>query len=593
LRKNCINDVEYLKCGKKKIDKLLVYERGKNFRLNLVYDNYSNNDITDADFEELIYNIVKMDAKGNFDDFGISLSNKYNTEHYYALPSKKDDFTKFFINDDDPENIKVINEDLFKRRVLGILSYYNTSGSELLPKVLPEIIRNMYMTDHQIKKYVDVRIKEIAIDEAKKKYGKKEDAEISSVYRAFSRLVCNFAFPEEIPREFPQDIRKLKKKEIAINEEDEANSKERKDVEEDKNKLKKDVDAEYNKKLTKAINDIKMGDFLEKKNLREYYSPKFAQMLEDVNTSPGSVLVYSQFRIVEGLGIFKEVLNKHGYAEINVIKNDEYGYILEDPDVFDEKYDDKRYVIFNSDREKTNILMNLFNGDFANLPYTIKSNLPNNGEGLEQRYGKIVKVMMITQSGAEGLNLKNVRRVLITEYFWNSVRIDQVIGRAVRTCSHIGLPVEDRNVEVYKYIMKFTEDQLIKNPTLKIKDAAVSTDEHIYDKANKKEELINNFLNMLKSSSIDCVIHSEGNKPLNNGYKCYNWPINIKDDKLAFTQNILNDSKITQYKNYERVKKDRGRVVSKDGVKYVLLNDKLYDYNSYKNAGVLLLAEAS
>ena len=96
--------------------------------------------------------------------------------------------------------------------------------------------------------------------------------------------------------------------------------------------------------------------------------------------------------------------------------------------------------------------------------------------------------MMITQSGAEGISLKNVRRVLITEYFWNSVRIDQVIGRAVRTCSHMSLPVEDRNVGVYKYIMKFTKDQLIKNPTIRIKDNELSTDEHIYDRANKKED---------------------------------------------------------------------------------------------------------
>jgi len=593
LRKNCINDAEYLKCGNKKIDLLLVYETDEDFKFNLVYDNYNNDDIADADFEGLIYDIVKMDAKGNFDESGISLSTKYDTEHNYALPSKKEDFVKFFINDDDAENIKVINEDLFKRRVLGILSYYKTSGSELFPSLLPETIRNMYMTDHQIKKYVEVRIKEIKIDDAKKKLGNKGAAEVSSVYRAFSRLVCNFAFPEEIPREFPQDVRTLKKKEMAMNEEDGANSKGSKnseDAENDKKKFNKEIDAEYNKKLMKALSDLKKGDYLEKKNLREYYSPKFAQMLEDVNTSPGSVLVYSQFRVVEGLGIFKEILNKHGYAEINVIKNDEYGYILEDPDVFDEKYDNKRYVMFNSDREKTNILMNLFNGDFANLPDTIRSSLPNNGEGLEQRYGKLVRVMMITQSGAEGISLKNVRRVLITEYFWNSVRIDQVIGRAVRTCSHMGLPIEDRNVGVYKYIMKFTKDHIINNPTLKIKDSELSTDEHIYDKANKKERLTMNFLDMLKSSSIDCVIHADVNKPLKNGYKCYNWPINMKDDKLAFTQNILNDGKITQYKNYERVKTDKGKVVSRDGIKYVLLKDKLYDYNSYKNAGVLLLA---
>lgn len=589
LRKNCINDIEYLRCGGKKIDKLLVYENSDDFKFNLVYDN--NDNITDAEFENILHSIVKMDAKGNFIDSDISLSTKYDIENNYALPSKKEEFGKFFIDDEDAENIKVINEDLFKRRVLGILSYYKTTGSELFPSLLPETIRHLEMTNHQIKKYVDVRIKEIAMDDRKKKFGNKAGAEISSVYRAFSRLVCNFAFPDEIPREFPQDIRTLKKKEMALNEDDDANSKNSDDADSDKKKFNKEIDAEYNKKLTKALSDLRKGDYLEKKNLCENYSPKFAQMLEDINTSPGSVLVYSQFRVVEGLGIFKEILNKHGYIEINVVKNDEYGYILEDPDVFDEKYDNKRYVVFNSDREKTNILMNIFNGDFANIPDTIKNSLPNKGEGLEQRYGKLVRVMMITQSGAEGISLKNVRRVLITEYFWNSVRIDQVIGRAVRTCSHMGLPVEDRNVGVYKYIMRFTKDQLITNPTLKIKDSELSTDEHIYDKANKKEELIKKFLDMLKSSSIDCVIHANVNKPLKNGYKCYNWPINMKEDKLAFTQNILNDSKITQYKNYERVKTDRGKVVSRDGTKYVLLNEKLYDYNSYKNAGILLLAQ--
>ena len=157
------------------------------------------------------------------------------------------------------------------------------------------------------------------------------------------------------------------------------------------------------------------------------------------------------------------------------------------------------------------------------------------------------------------------------------MRIDQVIGRAVRTCSHMSLPVEDRNVGVYKYIMKFTKDQLIKNPTIRIKDNELSTDEHIYDRANKKEELIKNFLDMLKSSSIDCIIHSEINKPLNNGYKCYNWPINKNVDKLSFTQNINEDSVITKYKMFEKTKIGKGKVVSKNGIKYVFtVKAKLY-----------------
>lgn len=576
LRNNCIDNIKYLNCGNKKIDKLLIYNNNTEFKLELVYD--SKYDMSEDEFVNIIKNIVKIDEEDNF-----KLSLKHKKTIDYVFPIKQEEFNNLFINNKDPEDIKVINQDIFKRRVLGILSYYKTTGSELFPRLLPETIRYMYMTKHQMKKYVEVRKKEIDMDDRKKKFGNKEGADTSSVYRAFSRLVCNFAFPDEILREFPQDIRLLKKKEISLNDDD------KNDDDNDASDINKEVAIEYELKLNNALKELKRGKYLDINNLQENYSPKFAQMLEDINTSPGSVLVYSQFRVVEGLGILKEVLNRHGYVEINIVKNEEFGYILDDPDVFDKKYDNKRYVIFNSDRIKTNILMNIFNGDFNDLPDSIKVSLPNRGVGIDQRYGELVKIMMITQSGAEGISLKNVRRVLITEYFWNSVRIDQVIGRAVRTCSHMSLPLEDRNVGVYKYIMKFTKEQLLSNPTIRKKDNELTTDEHILIKAQKKEGLIKTFLDMLKASSIDCIIHSEINKPLENGYKCYNWPININDNKLSYTQNISDDNKILSYKLYERTNKNKGKVVTRDGNKYVLLNNKLYDYFSYKNAGILLL----
>jgi len=576
LRDKCIDDIKYVDCGNKKIDKLLIYNNNSEFKLDLIYDSKYN--ISDNDFEDMIKNIVKIDE--NNEELRLSLAYKQTTD--FVFPIKKEEFNKIFIDDKEPDDIKILNQDLFKRRILGILSYYKITGSELFPRVLPDRIKYMYMTKNQMKKYVEVRKKEIDMDERKRMFSKKEDADTSSVYRAFSRLVCNFAFPDEIIREFPQDIRLLKKKEISLNDED----KDEDDIVEVD--INKEVAVEYELKLNKALKELKKGNYLDVKNLEENYSPKFANMLEDINTSPGTVLVYSQFRVVEGLGIFKEVLNKQGYIEINITKSEEYGYIFENPDVFDKKYDNKRYVVFNSDRIKTNILMKIFNGDFSDLPENIKNTLPNKGENIDQRYGILAKVMMITQSGAEGLNLKNVRRVLITEYFWNSVRIEQVIGRAVRSCSHMSLPVEDRDVTVYKYIMKFTKEQLASNPTIRKKDNELTTDQHILHKAQKKEKLIKTFLDMLKASSLDCIIHSEVNKPLENGYKCYNWPININDNKLSYTHNIADDNKIQSYKLYERTKKNKGKVVSRNGVKYVLLNNKLYDYFSYKNAGVLI-----
>ena len=73
-----------------------------------------------------------------------------------------------------------------------------------------------------------------------------------------------------------------------------------------------------------------------------------------------------------------------------------------------------------------------------------------------------------------------------------------------------------------------------------------------------------------------------------SGYKCYNWPINVDNKKLSYTKNIKEDNKILQHDKYKKLKKDKGIVVMIKNKKYVELNKKLYDYNSYKNAGILL-----
>ena len=533
----------------------------------------------DKSEKSIIDNITKSINKTD-----IKVSIKSKLQNYYALPNISDEFNKLFVDDTDPENIKVKNEDLFKRRVLGILSYYKTTGSEFFPRILPTNFKYLNMTGHQLSKYVDVRRKEMEMDDRKKRFGNKKNADVNSVYRAFSRMICNFVFPDNIKRAFPQDIRMVMKKELAKNDDDDDDDND--DVEVDKKDINKAVAAQYEKQLEDAMSKLEKSDAIEVDNLKKFYSPKFAEMLKDINESPGTVLVYSQFRMVEGLGVLKEIMNRNGYVEINVTKNEDFGYILEDIDVFDEKYDGKRYVVFNADRTKTNILMNLFNGDFSMLPDNMRMQIENI-DSIDQRYGKLVKTMMITQSGAEGISLKNVRRVLITEYFWNSVRINQVIGRAVRTCSHVFLPKQDQNVEVFMYIMKLTKEQLANNPTLRKKDNELTTDEHILHLAQKKDKLINSFMNMLKSSSIDCVTHSKKNKPLENGYKCYNWPINVNDNKLAYTDNIAVDNKIQQHQKYQKMQKNKGKVVNKDGVKYVMMNEKLYDYNSYVNAELL------
>ena len=72
--------------------------------------------------------------------------------------------------------------------------------------------------------------------------------------------------------------------------------------------------------------------------------------------------------------------------------------------------------------------------------------------------GEVLEVLMTTKQGAEGLNTKNVRQLFVVEPYWNPVRLDQVVGRAVRINSHLELPEKDRNVEIYIYLSKATKN---------------------------------------------------------------------------------------------------------------------------------------
>ncbi len=584
--KEHLQNSEYMKY----IDYIYYNGIDKTISIALLPNNYmrkENNDI------KLIKSSWKYTTSKLLDDIIKSLNKienlrigvKINKVHYYSLPNDKEGFNSLFIDNTNEEEPEIKNEDLFERRILGTLSYYKTTGSEFFPKQSPIKIQYLNMTDHQLNIYDEVRAKERAMDNANKMRGGDLFTSKSSVYRAFSRMVCNFSFPENIKRLFPQDIKKQLKKEIDFTNDDNE------DEEDDKKVDKNKVQIEYENTLNAAMKELVDGNYLSRENLLNKYSPKYAKMLEDIDESPGSILIYSQFRTIEGLGIFSSVLNKEEYKEIIIIKS-EGEYKIEDLSIFDEKYDNKRYVVFNNDREKTNILMNLFNGEFSLLNNNIYNSLPDRIKSNDkiQLYGKLVKIMMITQSGAEGISLKNVRRVLIMEYFWNSVRINQVIGRAVRTCSHELLPVNQRNVQIFAYIIKLTKEQLKRNFTIRSLDKGITTDEHILNIATNKENIINQFLNMLKKSSFDCIINSEKNKPLENGYKCYNWPINVDKNKLSYTNNIEQDYKILKYKRYQKIRKNKGKVVMINKIKYVEINSKIYDYNSYKNAGILISA---
>ena len=190
----------------------------------------------------------------------------------------------------------------------------------------------------------------------------------------------------------------------------------------------------------------------------------------------------------------------------------------------------------------------VFNGNWDNVPTTIKeyvSSIPT--RGIKNNLGEIIRIFMITSSGAEGIDLKNVRWVHITEPYWHPVRIKQVIGRALRICSHKDLRPELQTVNVFLYLMKFTDSQLkgelsmelIKSVADKSKlhpSRIYTSDQTLYETSKIKEDIQSQMLKAIKEASMDCALHTSVNN--DEQLVCFNYT-DPNSYKFAFRPMIL------------------------------------------------------
>lgn len=71
--------------------------------------------------------------------------------------------------------------------------------------------------------------------------------------------------------------------------------------------------------------------------------------------------------------------------------------------------------------------------------------------------GYKIKAILGTKITGEGLDFKWIRQVHIVDPWHNNTRIYQAIGRGIRHCSHIDLPIPDRNVTIFKYASSVPE----------------------------------------------------------------------------------------------------------------------------------------
>jgi hypothetical protein len=522
--------------------------------------------ISDTDFEDAVIRILGS--------AGLEVSRRtVSVENIKSLPDETDAFLKLFV---DPETGNLNNAELLKRRILGLTSYFRSAQEQLLPKYektedFQEI--RVEMSDYQLMKYAEVRKIERERDKKQQKKQKmgKDLFDTVSTYRIFSREICNFVFPEMVLR--PGD------KALANIEADEGAAMAAQ-IEETA-----DVVAAAGA-LAKLVEN---GDTVLSKQGLAKYSPKFLAILENIEDPEniGLHLLYSQFRTLEGIGIMKIVLEYHGFVELKLVRT-----AAGEWDIGNIEPGKQRFVLYTGTEtaEEKEILRHIYNSNWDQISPALRERLelisPNN------YMGEVIKLFMITSSGAEGINLENTRFVHIVEPYWHPVRTDQVIGRARRICSHKNLPEELRTIHVFMYLSVMSEAHKVSKDNIELitrdlsrmdQKTPLTTDEYLFEISNMKDAVNRQILKAVKETAIDCSLYKN-----TEGLVCYGTQI-VRSNDFSTVPDLVEDATQRNALNFnkQRAQLIEVRIAGKD----YLFNEKttdLFDRETKAPAGKLV-----
>ena len=474
------------------------FKKGEN---GIKYDNTIHN-LTINEYKEMVEGILKESK------VKIIIS---NVLYYKPLPDIKSEFEKLFVKTEEGKRI-INNKQLFLYKLVGRVSYFGDKKS-LMPTIIKTAnkedlhIEVCNMSSHQLSIYTKYNR---GLDDKRKK---------DSSYMIFSRAACNFTFLEEHKRPIPNIPNITENILDNVQDDEEMNEKIKQD---DQIKYKNEI-IEFMKVVKKNKNIYFNNDLVKYVNYRfkeetgtnglKTFSEKYYRILQNILNpdNDGCQLLYSNFRMIEGIGIMRQLLKYQGFRELIIKKSgNTYTINLEgdyDPSIYRKnkigKINKNVFALYTGTEgeEEKEIIRNIYNSNVDKLPTEIIERMrelygETYGTNNDNTYGDIIKLLMITSSGAEGIDLKNTRTVHITEPYWHNVRIDQVVGRARRICSHYMLPKDKQTVKVYLYISKIKlEDKESKK---------ISADESLYNIMISKKTLSDSFLNALKEVSIDC-----------------------------------------------------------------------------------------
>jgi len=559
-------DVEFMDAVKNtdgSLKNLYIIEEAHNFIRNV----YSNLTSKKGKRAINIYDYIIQDKKENQSTRVILLSgtpaiNKpfelallFNLLRPDIFPKSEVLFDQYYIDNSTIPTINSRTKNLFQRRIMGLVSYYIGATPDLYAS------QTTHFTDVQMSPYqteIYEYFEEIENTIAKKQ---KSVSKSNETYRSYTRQSSNFVFPaiNEIvtgesrprPSKFKIGEREM---ELLLKTKDTDKIKSTltsqsqayfkmldKFKDEFDNYLQKIYDKEKKTKKN-LISDVErfseyktFEEFLEKdKNKSEVIkvmlmcSTKFVNIIFNLLKSPGPVLIYSNYVLMEGIDMLKVYLKFFGFMPYNKSGvTDFHGYAEFHNGI-------KREARRESIKIETEP---------------------------ENKYGKLIKIMLFSPAGAEGISLSNIRQVHLMEPYWHEVRMTQMIGRAVRQCSHKDLPQNERHVDVYRYrstkynikIKEIIEGQVVKKESIKIEDSMLlrTVDFEIEDLARTKNNLIQTFLDAIKEVAIDCELNKNHNM-MASKYRCFQFnEVSLFDKNIGpvYKDDILEDMKIENGSN--------------------------------------------
>ena len=296
----------------------------------------------------------------------------------------------------------------------------------------------------------------------------------------------------------------------------------------------------FNESKNKFTYKKDIPHILDYNNLHNY-SIKIKNIIDNIKDSEGIIFIYSEY-IWGGavpMGLALEHIGFNKYGNKNLLNLSERG--------------DKKgtYIILSKNDKVSN----------------------NNDEEIkvvsspENKDGDLIKVIIGSSITGEGMDFKNIRQIHVMDPWWHLSKLEQIIGRGIRYCSHIKLPEDKRNVTVFLHTATNGDKETV--------------DHYSYRLGEKKSVEVGRIETILKKNAFDCNLFKETNIISNKKLKM---DVKVSKNGIGKFKKSISDKPYSKICSYQKkCKYNCNDINITKTVKDLHLNDDTTDFNYFKD----------